>query len=132
MAKAKVYHPKSDARKHSRRIVHQRCSISVNAETPLDEKQSNISGTLLDVSYGGFGVCTNRSMPIDSLVVAEVKATGFSHAFHCRVAWCESLPSSGRVLKASVNTEMNWRMGLELLDKIPDEKKILEKLVETL
>lgn len=132
MAKAKVYHPKTDARKHSRRIVHQRCSVSVSAENPLNDKQKDIPGTLLDVSNGGFGICTNKSIPIDSLVLAEVRATGFTQIFHCRVAWCEAIPSSGKVLKPSVNGEMNWRMGLELIDKDPTEKQLLAKLVTSL
>ncbi len=132
MAKAKIYHPKNDGRKHSRRIVHQRCSINLSAENPLSDKQKDIPGTLLDVSHGGFGVCTNRSVPIDSIVLAEVKATGFTQVFHCRVAWCEAIPSSGRVLKSDIASEMNWRMGLELIDKDPNEKTLLDKLVQSL
>lgn len=132
MAKAKIYHPKTEARKHSRRVVHQRCSVSISAEKPLTDKQKDIPGTLVDVSNGGFGICSNRSMPIDSIVLAEVRATGFTQIFHCRVAWCESMPSSGKVLKTSESDEMNWRIGLELIDKDPSEKQFLAKLVTSL
>ncbi|HRK02300.1 MAG TPA: PilZ domain-containing protein, partial [Oligoflexia bacterium] len=86
-----------------------------------------VEGWATDLSISGVGACVEHFLPKDTIVAVELVGETEPKALTARVAWCNKLPSTGRVIKKK---HFKWRMGLEFKFNNEEEKKLISKLVE--
>ena len=117
-------------RRLERRIVHERCPVSLATTPRAEDAVVEAFGVATDIGRRGIGLITSGPIMPNSEVTITLQSRHFVHEFRAVVVWCRELPMSGKIIKNRPG--LAWRMGLLFAPQSEDEQKLLRMVFEKL